>query len=153
MVMESGRGEGFTGRGFQWDIIEVKAGPNAVKLGDDWDSSSDLLDKDELRDKVEEELARSSNFSLFSLISFMLSLEIWELTTFSSFFFSDSSLVFLTFKDEWSVFRFCSLSRVVSRLLFKSWISFLRHLSPFSRDFFFHSRPKSANIFIHDLYQ
>ena len=63
MVMESGRGEGYTGRGFQWDIIEVKAGPNAVELGDDWDSSSDLLDKDELRDKVEEELARSSNFS------------------------------------------------------------------------------------------
>ena len=63
MAMESGRREGFTGRGFQWVIIEVKAGPNAVKLDDDWDSSSDLLDKDELTDKVEEEIARSSTFS------------------------------------------------------------------------------------------
>ena len=63
MAMGSGRREGFTGRGFQRVIIEVKAGPNAVKLDDDWDSNSVLLDKDELTDKVEEEFARSSIFS------------------------------------------------------------------------------------------
>ena len=53
---ELGMRGGITGKGFQWDIIEVKGGPEVIRLDDIW-VSSDLLDM------VVEEVAESVDFS------------------------------------------------------------------------------------------
>ena len=107
---------GVSGRGFQWDIIEVKDGLEAVRVED-----NDLLDE-EHRDEVEEEFSESVNFTSFWLTSFLLSWVILKsllLTTFSSLIISDSSLLLFIFKEECSFFRFFMVSRVLSRLLFR----------------------------------
>ena len=56
VVMEVGMRGGVTGRGFQWDIMELQGGLEAVRIED-----NDLLDEEQ-RDEVWED---SVNFTSF----------------------------------------------------------------------------------------
>ena len=118
VVMESGMRGGTIGRGFQWEIIDVKGGLEALRVED-----NDFIDDEEHGDDLEKEVPESVTFTSFSLTSFLLSWVIFEsllLTTFSNFTISASSLVLFIFKEESSVFRFLRVTRVLPRLLFRS---------------------------------
>ena len=56
-VMEFGIRGGMTGKGLQWDIIEVKGGLESVRVAED------LLDVEEERDEGGKEAAEFSNFT------------------------------------------------------------------------------------------
>ena len=118
MVEESGMRGGRTGRGFQWDIIDVRGELEALRVEDD-----KFNDDREHGDWVEKEVSESVNFISFLLTSFLLIwviLEFFLLTTFSSFIISISSLVLFIFKEECSLFRYLRVSRVFPKLLFMS---------------------------------
>ena len=59
VVMEVGMRGGVTGRGFQWDIIEVKDGLEAVRV-----EGNDLLDE-EHRSEVKEEFSETVDITSF----------------------------------------------------------------------------------------
>ena len=113
VVMEVDMREGVTGKGFQWDIMELQGGLEAVRIED-----NDLLDEEQ-RDEVWED---SVNFTSLWLTSFLLrwvKLKSFLLTNFFSFTISASSLVLFIFKEECSDFSFLRVSRVFSRFLFR----------------------------------
>ena len=56
-VMEFGIRGGMTGKGLQWDIIEVKGGLESVRVAED------LLDVEEQRDEGGKKAAEFSNFT------------------------------------------------------------------------------------------
>ena len=67
VVMESGMRGGTIGRGFQWEIIDVKGGLEALRVDDE-----------EHGDDSEKEVPESVTFTSFSLTSFLLSWVIFE---------------------------------------------------------------------------
>ena len=135
VVIEFGIKGGVMGEGFQSDCIEVKDGPDIVGK-DEIDVGSELQDMFMVKEVVVES-ENSEQFWLRSVFSFLFTLTLLKsfwITFFSRFLIFVSSLFLFILREECSVFKVLSVSRVVSRLRLKLWISFSKTLPPFSRD-------------------
>ena len=129
VVIEFGIRGGVIGEGFQCDSIEVKDGPDIVGK-DEIDVGSELQDMFMVKEEVVES-ENSEQFWLRSVFSFLFTF--W-LTAFSRFLIFVSSLFLFILRKDCSSFKVLSVSRVVSRLRLRLWISFSKLLPPFSRD-------------------
>ena len=135
VVIEFGIRGGVIGEGFQCDSIEVKDGPDIVGK-DEIDIGSELQDMFMVKEEVVES-ENSEQFWLRSVFSFLFTLTLLKsfwFTTFSRFLIFVSSLFLFILREECSVFKVLTVSRVVSRLRLRLWISFSKLLPPFSRD-------------------
>ena len=136
VVIEFGIRGVVMGEGFQCDSIEVKDGPDIVGK-DEIDVGSELQGMFMVKEEVVES-ENSEQFWLRSVVSsFLFTLTLLKsfwLTTFSKFLIFISSLFLLILREECSVFKVLSVSREVSRLRFRLWISFSKPLPPFSKD-------------------
>ena len=131
VVMEFGIKGGVMGEGFQCDSIEVKDGPDIVGK-DEIDVDSELQDMFMVKEEVVES-ENSEQFWLRSVFSFLFTLTLLKsfwLTIFSRFLIFVSSLFLFILREECSVFKVLSVSRVVSRLRLKLWISFSKPYHP-----------------------